>query len=124
MGSPEQLMMCPCQGVDGAACQPQAPCSAGMGGLGDPEGRGCTWGCEKGRVATHSWSWPQVGGQVCTTGCSCARGEYTHTHTPDRVSLCKSGHSHVGVCTDPQWDKDRAARGSDTHNSSAHRDGA
>lgn len=62
VGSPEPLTVSLCHGV--------WLCWAGQSCLPAPGTRGC----ENGRVGAHSWSWPQVGGQVSTSGGSCARG--------------------------------------------------
>lgn len=140
VGSPELLTVSLCRGVwlcwAGWSCLPAPGTLLSWGGG--------IWGTlwlegVHGGLKTAEWAhiagrWPQVGGQVCTSGCGCAGGKlcrfgthtqkHTHTHPPDGGSPCTGGHTPVQVRADPQWDKDRAAqqlpRGVVAHTTAQH----
>lgn len=85
------------------AC-PRLPAQLGWGDLGTLRAGGVHGG-----VKRAEWVHIAGAGRRWVGRCAAVHGGSTYT-PPDRGSPCKSGHTPVQVCTDPQWDKDRAAQ--------------
>lgn len=114
MGSPELLTVSLCRGVwlcwAGWSCLPAPGTLLSWGGgiWGTLRLEGVHGGLKTAEWAHIAGSWPQVGGQVCTSGCGCAGGKHTPTHPPLMVAararvdtpLCRCAQTLNGTRTE------------------------